>query len=186
MSGRGAMSSPIASPNSGTLGQAVDAAADLGVVLSTNKISATQDQLDTIRLCLDEGIPVFVYETSSGSKSLALHVADEKVYRNVFTDTKVYFFRHYNHRSLGTWKVSSAGEEQIKQVTLNELLPGRTHLSPDRLANVREAIVEGQLLPPIMVRPPSHGLYSVIDGNHRLAVARELGLETVPVQIAPV
>lgn len=183
LSGRGAMASPIASPNSGVMGEAIDASADIAAVLESHGITADAGQLEAIEMWLKEGAPVFLYETSTGRKSLVLHVVDEKIYQDLFTDAKVYFFRHYNHQTLGTWKVPPAMEGQIRQVKLDELLAGRSQLSSDRLSSVREAIIEGQHLPPIKVRPPSHGLYSVVDGNHRLEVARNLGLETVPVQI---
>ncbi|MEQ7919051.1 ParB/RepB/Spo0J family partition protein [Xanthomonas sp. WHRI 1810A] len=183
LSGRGAMASPITSSNSGKMGEAIEATADVGAVLEKHGIAADAGQLETIEMWLKEGAPVFLYETSTGRKSLVLHVVDEKIFQDLFTDAKVYFSRHYNHQTLGTWKVPPAIEEQIRQVKLDELLAGRSHLSSDRLSNVREAIMEGQHLPPIKVRPPSHGLYSVVDGNHRLEVARNLGLETVPVQI---
>lgn len=186
MSGRGAMASPIASPNGGTLGDAIDASADLGAVLETNNIRVTQDQLETIKMCLNEDMPVFLYETSSTAKSLALFDAEEKAYRNLLTNAKVYFFRYYNHETLGTWKVPTTFKGGVMQVDPGKLIAGRSKLDAERLASVREAIVEGQNLPPISVKARPDGQYSVVDGNHRLAVARELGLETVPVQIAPV
>ncbi|WP_129674497.1 universal stress protein [Candidatus Chloroploca sp. Khr17] len=52
----------------------------------------------------------------------------------------------------------------------------RQHSHETRWANVRAAMGEGKLLPPIDVYELG-GVYFVKDGNHRVSVARELGID---------
>lgn len=53
--------------------------------------------------------------------------------------------------------------------------------NPNRAADARKAFAEGKTPPPIEVLE-WEGLRELKDGNHRLAVARELGLKTLPVR----
>lgn len=183
MSGRGAMRSPIASPSGTRLGAAVESSADVANVIKANNISATPEQINLIKTAMDDGAPLFVYDTSQGAKSLALHDVYDKIYLDAFTNNRVDVFRFYQHKVINTWKVDPAHQANVMQVAPRLLASRRQELVENRLKSIKDGITEGQYLPPIHVRPQIGGFYPVVNGNHRLAVARELKLETVPVLI---
>jgi hypothetical protein len=56
-------------------------------------------------------------------------------------------------------------------------------LQADRLTSIKTAIEEGVPLPALDVTGVP-GSYSVVNGNHRLQAARDLGLETIPIKVA--
>lgn len=56
-------------------------------------------------------------------------------------------------------------------------------LSPEQLQALRESIDRLGVLMPLLVYEDQDGVLWVIDGKHRLEIARELGLEWVPVEI---
>lgn len=69
------------------------------------------------------------------------------------------------------------------QVAPQRLNPGRGELIQKRLDDIKSGITEGQYLPPIHVGKLENGAYPVVNGNHRLAAALDMQLETVPVLI---
>lgn len=183
MSGRGAVRSPIASPSGTRLGASVESSSDVANVIKANNISATAEQINLIKNAMDDGAPLFVYDTTSGTKSLALHDVPDNIYLDAFTNTRVDVFRFYQHDVIKTWKVDPAHQANVMQVDPQLLATGRQVLVKERLNAVRAGITKGQYLPPIHVRARAGGFYPVVNGNHRLAVARDLKLETVPVLI---
>lgn len=183
LSGRGAMKNPIAGPDSGTLGPAIDATTDLADVMKVNGISATPEQLTAIREAVEDGTPLFIYETANGSKSIALHDVYDGIYLDALTNLRVSVFRFYNHATLKTWRVDPALQANVMQVAPQRLNPGRGELIQKRLDDIKSGITEGQYLPPIHVRELENGAYPVVNGNHRLAAALDMQLETVPVLI---
>ncbi|WP_284193150.1 hypothetical protein [Vibrio zhanjiangensis] len=52
----------------------------------------------------------------------------------------------------------------------------------ERLENIRNGFDQGHYLPPIDVRW-DNGVFKVINGNHRLKVAREMGMESIPYRL---
>lgn len=52
----------------------------------------------------------------------------------------------------------------------------------ERAASVRAAYLDGVALPPAVLEVSRDGIVRLVDGNHRLAVARELGIEAIPVR----
>jgi len=60
-----------------------------------------------------------------------------------------------------------------------------TRRSRDRWTRIYRAMVEGDELPPIDVYKVGAGYY-VIDGHHRVSVARSLGRETLPARVVEV
>lgn len=183
LSGRGAGGSSIASPDGGKLGRAIDPSEDLATVLSQNNISATPEQLRVIANVVEDGTPLFIYQTGKGSKSIALHDVHDRIYVDAFTNTRVSVFRFYNHATLKTWRVDPAIEAGVLQVAPQRLAAGRGQLIQKRLDEIGAGISEGQYLPPIHVGELANGAYPVVNGNHRLAVALQMQLETVPVLI---
>jgi len=62
-------------------------------------------------------------------------------------------------------------------IPLTELAHLETRLRPGNLERVRSGFVDGTSLPPIWIfDPPS---WQLLDGNHRLAAARELGHDSI-------
>ena len=53
-----------------------------------------------------------------------------------------------------------------------EFIP-RSHVPPDRLINIKQAIRNGKSLPPVNLYKVDNEFY-VMDGNHRVAAAKEL------------
>lgn len=183
LSGRGAGSSPIASPDGGKIGRAIDPSEDLVTVMSQNNISATPEQLRVIASVVEDRTPLFIYQTGKGSNSIALHDVYDGIYVDAFTNMRVSAFRFYNHATLKTWRVDPALEAGVLQVAPQRLAAGRGQLIQKRLDEIKAGIREGQYLPPIHVGELANGAYPVVNGNHRLAVAIEMQLETVPVMI---
>ncbi len=54
-----------------------------------------------------------------------------------------------------------------------EFIP-RSHVPPDRLINIKQAIRQGKALPPVNLYQVEDEYYDM-DGNHRVAVAKGLG-----------
>ncbi|MGQ9473688.1 MAG: DUF4032 domain-containing protein [Candidatus Caldatribacteriaceae bacterium] len=64
-----------------------------------------------------------------------------------------------------------------------DLLPGFRMRNPDaRYYRVRRAMERGEILPPIIVYKVGDEYY-VLDGNHRVAVAKELGIEFLDAEV---
>lgn len=64
-----------------------------------------------------------------------------------------------------------------------DLLPGFRLRNPDvRYYRVRRAMERGEILPPIIVYKVGDEYY-VLDGNHRVAVAKELGIEFMDAEV---
>lgn len=152
-------------------------------VMSQNNISATPEQLRVIASVVEDRTPLFIYQTGKGSNSIALHDVYDGIYVDAFTNTRVSVFRFYNHATLKTWRVDPALEAGVLQVAPRRLAAGRGQLIQKRLDEIKAGIREGQYLPPIHVGELVNGAYPVVNGNHRLAVAIEMQLETVPVMI---
>ena len=75
---------------------------------------------------------------------------------------------------------------KIEQIKLSELKPFANHpfkiRQDNELAQMRESIREYGVITPILARPIESG-YEVVSGHRRLAICKELGVETVPVFI---
>ena len=76
-----------------------------------------------------------------------------------------------------------APQPNVVHVSPQLLTASRKDLITERLDAIKSGIIDGQYLPAIDVKPLTGGFYPVVNGNHRLAIARELELETVPVLI---
>ncbi|MEW5724333.1 MAG: ParB N-terminal domain-containing protein [Thermodesulfobacteriota bacterium] len=58
----------------------------------------------------------------------------------------------------------------------------KQHLRQDRMKNVRRAIENGKVLPPVILYKIKDEYY-VVDGNHRVAAAKELGFQEIEARI---
>lgn len=76
--------------------------------------------------------------------------------------------------------------EQVQQIPIDELYPFTNHpfkvLEDDSMAQTVKSIKEYGILSPLIARPrPDGDGYEIISGHRRQFVAREAGLETLPV-----
>jgi hypothetical protein len=58
----------------------------------------------------------------------------------------------------------------------------KNHLPPDRLEHIKKAISAGKSLPPVKLYQIKNEFY-VLDGNHRIAAAKEMGLDQIDAHI---
>ncbi len=58
----------------------------------------------------------------------------------------------------------------------------KKHIPSDRIENIRTAIRKGKRLPPVLLFQIEDEYY-VLDGNHRVAVAKEFGHNTISAKI---
>ncbi len=58
----------------------------------------------------------------------------------------------------------------------------KEHLPKERLNSIKRAMQEGRPLPPVKLYQIKNDFY-VLDGNHRIAAAKTLGLKSIPAQI---
>lgn len=58
----------------------------------------------------------------------------------------------------------------------------KSHLPPDRVMRIKRAMLEGKLLPPIKLYKIKDEYYAM-DGNHRIAAAKELGRFNITAKI---
>lgn len=183
MSGRGAIRSPLAKPVHTRLGAQVKSSTALEEVIEANNISATPEQLSLIKTAMDDGAPLFVYTTRDGAASLALRDVYDDIYLDAFTNNRVSISGFYDHAVEKTWRVDPALQANVRQINPQLLTTNGRELIKERFDAIKSGIMDGQYLPPIHVSHMAGGFYPVINGNHRLAVAREMKLETVPVLI---
>ncbi|HEF4760045.1 TPA: ParB N-terminal domain-containing protein [Pseudomonas putida] len=127
------------------------------------------------------GIP-YVYTWKDGRKSYVAWEPEEKtLYLREGEGSSWYIPERYNYQELRTWQTPSG-----KEPTLNtaDVASGRNVLVPERLESAKQAIRDGVLLPPVSVTPAGEGKYVIVDGNHRLQAARDLGLQKLPYLLA--
>lgn len=88
---------------------------------------------------------------------------------------------NYDYKISKTWETGKDGQ---KIASIDQFNSGRDTSSLDakRLASATAGIENGNLLDPIKVQRNSDGTFGIIDGNHRLQAAKNLGLENIPYQ----
>ena len=76
---------------------------------------------------------------------------------------------------------------KVEDIPLSEISPFKDHpfkvKEDEELENLKESIKESGVLVPALARPKFDGGYELISGHRRMAVCKELGLETIPVII---
>ncbi|MDB6143188.1 MAG: hypothetical protein JWP80_2232 [Pseudomonas sp.] len=128
-----------------------------------------------------DGVEIRVLNRWNGTKTLVRKDSVEDFFIDLSNNKTVQVGSRYDYRVLKSWRVENeAAKPNVIRVPPNQIEPTRTTLVAGRLASLREAIENGTYLPALDVRKTPTG-YGVINGNHRLQVALELGLETVPV-----
>lgn len=76
---------------------------------------------------------------------------------------------------------------KIEKIRLSELQPFANHpfkvRQDDEMVQMRESIREYGVITPILARPLKQGGYEVVSGHRRLAICKDLGIETLPVVV---
>ena len=74
--------------------------------------------------------------------------------------------------------------ERLEQIKIDSLIPFENHPFKERTgeeqAELMESIRTTGMLVPVIVRPLLLGKYEIISGHRRVAVCKELGIDTVP------
>jgi hypothetical protein len=124
-----------------------------------------------------EGIP-YIYTWKDGRKSYIAWVQDEKtLFLREGGGSTWSIPERYDYKEIHTWQTPTGKESSLKTADID---PGRSVLIPERLHRAKQGIKDGVLLDPIKVRTAEGGRFAVVDGNHRLQAARDLGLDRVP------
>ena len=78
----------------------------------------------------------------------------------------------------------STTKEAIVQIPLNRIQPFKDHpfrVEPDEaMEQLKESIQRNGVLTAATVRPLSDGMYEMVSGHRRMAVCKELGIESIP------
>lgn len=168
----------------GGLSHKIDDAAQFEEFLRQDDIfiGRGQARLD-VRAEVEAGADIRVYVRRNGSRTLVRRDSADMSYIDLADNTTVTLEPQYDFRVIKTWKAADRDvAETITQLPVSSVVSGRATLDGQRLASIRKAIENGAPLPAIQVRKNVQG-YSVLNGNHRIQVARELMLETVPAKI---
>ena len=105
---------------------------------------------------------------------------EDRVFYDLLTNDTWSVIERYDYKSIKGWMT---GEASAKTVNIEKIFSDRKTLNPERLKSVKNAITEGRYLPPIKVSATTDGNYVILDGNHRLQAAKELGLTDIPYEI---
>ena len=91
---------------------------------------------------------------------------------------------------LGGSTKRSTGEEELAQLPVNSLKPGkyqpRTRMDETSLAELSASIKARGIIQPIVVRPVGGGQYEILAGERRWRAARMAGMEAVPAVVREV
>jgi hypothetical protein len=166
-------------PATGKLGKRLENTDELDTFLTQNGIEATSQKVGNLRAELLDGTPIYFYTRKDGSKGLVMHDVWDKLYTDAFNNGTIYVGKTYNYKALGTWLTDSDDTRLVVNIPLGKLNLSREKTITSRLESIREAIEEGIPLPPVEVRK-SGDFYNVINGNHRVNIADQLELQTVP------
>lgn len=181
LSGRMTGSAGSSSPTSSSSPLRINTVDEFDEVIAQTRIFGGDDQamLNT-RADLAGGAKIWVRERGDGTRTLIKKDTIDGTYIDLSTNQTVTLVSHYDYRVLKSWAVDEALYPNVTRLRISEIKSSRATLLPDRLASVKEAVETGTYLPPLDVRKAGSG-YSVINGNHRLQAALDLGLEEVPV-----
>ena len=173
-----------AAARSGGLGRRIDNVAQFDEFVAHNDIFAGRNQVRVdMRAEVSAGAEIRVFTRGNGSRTLLRRDSQDGRLIDLADSSVVTLESQYDYRVLKSWKVAehdAAGP--VVQVPLQSVAVARDTLDPARLASVRNAIESGTPLPAIQLEKTASG-YSVINGNHRLQIARELKLDSVPAKI---
>jgi hypothetical protein len=84
--------------------------------------------------------------------------------------------KEYNNLQLGETK-------NINTNDLSQLAKDGGHRTTEQIENLRESIRQNGIVEPIEIYRKNDGTFAIENGNHRLKIASELGIEQVPVKL---
>jgi len=183
MSGRGSGSgsAPLPGPVSGVKGKKIQTRNELDDALAKNG-SLEGNRLDDIRADFEDGADLYTYKKQDGTSSVMVHDTRQKTYADVFTNGTVNVGNTYDYKVLKSWGTFKDEAAGVQRVFIDRITWGRTNLDSTRVQSARRAIEEGVPLLPVDVRSSGTG-YVVVNGNHRIAAADQLGLRDIPINI---
>lgn len=170
----------------------IKSAAELDDFLTKNNAFGSTESLRRQRRqgtldLLEEGAEVRIHTRPDGTKTLVTPdeiTARQVTYIDLANDTTVTMGGVYNYRQLRTWTTIAGGSEAgVINVPIANVTATRSALEADRVTSVKTAMEQGIPLPALDVTGAS-GSYTIVNGNHRLQAAQQLGLETVPIKVA--
>lgn len=81
-------------------------------------------------------------------------------------------------------KTTKTEQLRMMPVTACDAMPGNPQvMTAEERSALRESIARDGFLEPVLVRPMPRGRYQVVAGNHRVDVARELGMKAIPAMV---
>lgn len=130
---------------------------------------------------LEDGYCTIQLHTSSKDGKQTFLLKEDSERYNIENDATWYVPDNYDYKETKTWGTGKAGQ---KSESIDKFNSGRStsSLNAERLASATAGIENGNLLPPIKVQRNSDGTFDILDGNHRLQAAKNLGLEKIPYQ----
>jgi len=140
------------------------------------------NRLDDIRADFEDGADLYTYKKQDGTSSVMVHDTRQKTYADVFTNGTVNVGNTYDYKVLKSWGTFKDEAAGVQRVFIDRITWGRTNLDSTRVQSARRAIEEGVPLLPVDVRSSGTG-YVVVNGNHRIAAADQLGLRDIPINI---
>ena len=182
LSGRGAGTSI----NADKSGRRIRNVRDYDAFLETNDIFQGNARLRTDMLAeVEAGADIRVHVRRDGSRTLIKKDTTDEIFIDLADNSSVHLKSHYDYRVLKTWATGGeANQADLKRLGVNRVMPSRPVLDPQRLRSIKDAIENGNYLPPLDVKRMGEG-FEIINGNHRLQAAIDLELESVPVVIRP-
>ncbi|WP_268798848.1 ParB N-terminal domain-containing protein [Pseudomonas huanghezhanensis] len=181
MSGRGSVSALLPRPVSGVKGNKIKTRKELDEALA-KKGSLAGNLLDDIRAEFDEGADLYTYKQDDGTESLMVQDIGQQTYADLFTNGTVNVGKTYDYKVLNSWGTLKDEAAGVQRVSIDRITSGRTNLVPARVQSAKQAIEEGVPLLPVDVRRTGAG-YVVVNGNHRVEAAKQLGLRDIPINV---
>lgn len=181
MSGRGSGTGSLPRAVSGVKGKKIQTTQELDELL-TQSGSLKVDRLDDIRADFDAGTALYTYKKHDGTQSVMMQNVGEHTYADIFTNGTVNVGKTYNYKSLKSWGTFLDETVGVQRISIDSIVTRRTDLDASRIQSAKQAIQEGVPLLPVDVRKTGAS-YVVVNGNHRIEAATQLGLQEIPINV---
>ncbi|MBU2897826.1 ParB/RepB/Spo0J family partition protein [Vibrio hepatarius] len=123
-----------------------------------------------------------IYKYDAGDGEITYLVKQDGEYINLKND-QTWQPRRYSVVGPNAIKTWLTGDPATLYADTDKVIADRSaSYDNERLENIRNGFNQGHYLPPIDVRW-DNGVFKVINGNHRLKVAREMGMESIPYRL---
>lgn len=138
------------------------------------------DLVNRINDAYEDGQDVRIYKSENGDTTYLIYDDEDGVFISI-ANNKTWSPPEYNYRTLGTWQT---GRPNQQYAPVGDFVSNRPNLEEDRAASVIDGIVNGRRIDPVKVTRNQHGQYEIVNGHHRYRAAQQLGLNTMPFEIA--